>query len=119
MAPRLAGDSLDDKVVDTTRFERVSNRLGCQNTKHDGDRVRERSCQVQLVSGSSLSLDRENVPVNSNIMTASDTVVLVTPARVDTAPIMAHTPGKTQLCPNGKGPSSFATRQASKMASVG
>lgn len=60
-----------------------------------------------------------NSPVNSNMMTASDTVVLVTPANVAAAPIMAQTPGKTQLCPKGSGPSSKDERHASKMASEG
>lgn len=53
------------------------------------------------------------------MMTANDTVVLVTPANVAAAPIIAHTPGKTQLCPNGNGPSSYDVRQASKMVHEG
>jgi hypothetical protein len=42
-----------------------------------------------------------NVPVSSNMITASETVVLVTPAKVAVAPIIAHIPGKTQVCPKG------------------
>lgn len=34
--------------------------------------------------------ERRDAPVSSKTMTASETVVLVTPASVDAAPIMAH-----------------------------
>lgn len=57
-----------------------------------------------------------DAPVSSKQMTASETVVLVTPASAAAAPTMLQTPGITHACPNGSGPSSPpATRHASKI----
>lgn len=59
-------------------------------------------------------------PVSSKQITASETVVRVTPASAAAAPTMLHTPGITHACPNGSGPFSPPdARHASKRKLAG
>ena len=81
-------DLLDYKIVDGATVDRIRDCDGEKYTDHDRNDIGQCPSKLRADLMSSESLGEERTPT-SNMITASDTVVLVTPASVAVAPTIA------------------------------